>query len=886
MFPVLPISDRSTPNHTPVRASRRISAGQTILSAAKAEAIEELSKSPYANGNAIPSYQARLEYGIPGAAGYGVKPKYMGTTGRALAHDSSKSSLGLASPSAKQQSGKSPSTVAVYEYDALRRQVRFKQSKIDDLQNEVEAHKAANVSLKAQLRALSESNKRLRAGLQDDTPEAVIPTTPTATGSNRTKRSSQEETSPSKEILRRSFSERIDELQAQLDAERRARTADTEKHSREVARLRAQLASTSKAPPSSSSSSAAADLVDAPVNPENDLALLDVDDLKDENQDQDQNEDKNQEQNQSQEQGRDHEAADKETDTTSPASSAVRDVHDNAQDKGTVTELRAENERLREELSAAQSKEPETNKRLAQLTEQLATVIAQLDKVSAVKIQAVYRGHASRKLSKSPKPRGAEPSTEPPPLQIAGQDEAAAVKIQAAFRGHAVRKKVKTQRQSGAPGAAEAVAPVASANDWGDDEDEPFLTAEQVNEPESPYDSKHSEAAVRIQSRFRGHAVRRQAKLTAAAKARRKQEEELAAQRRADEILKANLAATKLQAQFRGYETRKQLQREGRVAPHKVAIKVQVYKRLYKWVDGSNGDAEYTPSEEQKNNVHALPAAVRVVCVDTGERLGVISVLLSASLSHLVRVIKHTLSSRLPPKTTPSVVFKGTTLRAEQQRTVKDYGLENDSIVHINVEEGQLKVQCSHHLNRLLGHVENDPRIDDLVVACRGVPFVVQHLVEFGSWLRHFDTMTALMEGISMSLRPYNPVAAAASVREALKTDRDAAAAAPGAAGLGCGLHLAPSDHFTLLRLLAILLKPIPEGSPDPLSDLSQLHLMKLMHDGGGVRTLLQHLETLAGAMWDVHPTDTSSQPRPKAGSFESIDSIAATLSSQAWTFC
>lgn len=198
---------------------------------------------------------------------------------------------------------------------------------------------------------------------------------------------------------------------------------------------------------------------------------------------------------------------------------------------------------------------------------------------AALKIQSTFRGHKTRKeiKDKEPEPSETEELEEEQPAEEQNDDddvanmvldeemEQAALKIQSTFRGHKTRKEVKEKQEINEP-----------------NEQESEETAEQPNDDDDVanmvLDEEMEQAALKIQSTFRGHKTRKEVKdkqetsetneEEQAEAEEIKEEEEPAAEKTAkqlqDEEDIANLvmdddmekAALRIQSTFRGHKKR------------------------------------------------------------------------------------------------------------------------------------------------------------------------------------------------------------------------------------------------------------------------------------------------------------------------------------------
>ena len=165
---------------------------------------------------------------------------------------------------------------------------------------------------------------------------------------------------------------------------------------------------------------------------------------------------------------------------------------------------------------------------------------------AAVKIQASFRGHQTRKGMKNKEEKVQEETPPEEEIDIDLNDPEvgnAAVKIQAGFRGHQTRKAMKNKDTEEIDGATEELK---------QEEEEIDI---DLNDPEV------GNAAVKIQASFRGHQTR---------KGMKNKEEKVEEVPPPEEEIDIDLndpevgnAAVKIQAGFRGHQTRKAMKNEG-----------------------------------------------------------------------------------------------------------------------------------------------------------------------------------------------------------------------------------------------------------------------------------------------------------------------------------
>ncbi|XP_046543955.1 triadin-like isoform X2 [Haliotis rubra] len=184
---------------------------------------------------------------------------------------------------------------------------------------------------------------------------------------------------------------------------------------------------------------------------------------------------------------------------------------------------------------------------------------------AAVKIQAGFRGHMSRKAKQTQK---TEESPAPPPAEEKQEEEIdidlndpevekAATKIQASFKGHKARKEVQALKgEEEAPPAAAEAKP---------EEEEIDIDLE---------DPQTEKAAVMIQAQFRGFKTRKDMTNTnsettteaAPEESKQEEEEEVDIDLTDPEVEKA---AVKIQSGFKGFKARKEMKASGEASPTK-----------------------------------------------------------------------------------------------------------------------------------------------------------------------------------------------------------------------------------------------------------------------------------------------------------------------------
>lgn len=161
---------------------------------------------------------------------------------------------------------------------------------------------------------------------------------------------------------------------------------------------------------------------------------------------------------------------------------------------------------------------------------------------AAVKIQAVFRGHQSRREIK----------------QNAKENEAA-TKIQAGFRGHQTRKGLNELKAEESTGATEE----ENKGDEriGHDEEKQEYGVDNINAEDDKYgDEKYGEAATKIQAGFRGYKTREELKTKSNGATSQEINQEQKENKESGIMKEEEEAAVKIQASFRGLKARKEVE--------------------------------------------------------------------------------------------------------------------------------------------------------------------------------------------------------------------------------------------------------------------------------------------------------------------------------------
>ena len=173
---------------------------------------------------------------------------------------------------------------------------------------------------------------------------------------------------------------------------------------------------------------------------------------------------------------------------------------------------------------------------------------------AALKIQSSFRGHQARKEVETIKEIKANPAKETPAdeeeeIDIDLEDPEvgkAALKIQSSFRGHQARKEVETMKDN-----KEAPTKVKG------EEEEPANEEEEIDIDLD--DPEVGNAALKIQSSFRGHQARKEVQ---SLKENKESEKKTSAEEEIDIDLndpEVGNAALKIQSSFRGHQARKEV---------------------------------------------------------------------------------------------------------------------------------------------------------------------------------------------------------------------------------------------------------------------------------------------------------------------------------------
>lgn len=210
---------------------------------------------------------------------------------------------------------------------------------------------------------------------------------------------------------------------------------------------------------------------------------------------------------------------------------------------------------------------------------------------AATTIQAGYRGYAVRKGLPDNEASTKQLDEDSNDVATNEEEETAATKIQSAFRGHQTRNAISGEQKSNFP-----VEQGIKDNEVDSSPKDDSVANEQGEEEQKANDSTETaknEAAIKIQSRYRGYYTRQQ-------------------------LEQKGAAATTIQAYYRGYRVR-----EIRRAKSEAAVKIQSYYRGYRtrerlgkrhstktFLDVSTQDDEFALHRDSRTSF-SLPEGVK-----------------------------------------------------------------------------------------------------------------------------------------------------------------------------------------------------------------------------------------------------------------------------------